>query len=215
MFTGIVKEIGVVEGIDSSGDTRRLSIISGLLSEISDVGDSISVNGVCLTVVGKEEKILEFDVMRETLASTTIGSLKKQERVNLEPALDISGNKFLGGHIVTGHIDEISVITRVTPHGADTKQIELRIDPANTNLVVEKGSVAIEGVSLTISSAKADRFTVDLIPYTMKETILGAKRPGDKVNIEFDIIGKYVAKNIAGRSSSSITANFLAEHGFL
>jgi len=215
MFTGIIREIGIIEGLDMRGAVRRLSVRAKLLTVKAKEGDSVAVNGACLTVVGNKDSVLKFDVMKETLNVTTIGLLKKGDRVNLEPALELGENKSISGHLVTGHIDGVSSITNIIPRGAGTRQMEVKIDTAKTNLIVGKGSVAIEGVSLTISGVRADRFTVELIPYTLNETTLGTKRAGDKVNIEFDIIGKYVAKNIAAKRSDPITDGFLAEHGFL
>jgi riboflavin synthase len=215
MFTGIVREIGIVESIDAKDALRRLCIQAKFISAGVKEGDSIAVNGTCLTIVENKNGALGFDVMKETLDVTTLGLLKSGDRVNIEPALELGQNRSLSGHLVTGHIDEVGAVTRVMPHGAGTKKMELGISEVNMNLVVQKGSVAIEGVSLTVSGIAGDRFTVDLIPYTLKETTLGMKKPGDKVNIEFDIIGKYVARNVSGKSSGSITTGFLTEHGFI
>lgn len=199
MFTGLVKELGIVRQISGLGKLYRLSIEAKDISNDAAIGDSVAVNGVCLTLTGKDKNTLSFDVMGETVRQSNISKLKHGDPVNLETALKI-GEK-LGGHFVTGHIDCVGRIKDIK-RGADDVSIGVVFPEEYNNLVVEKGSIALDGISLTIGSPSGEAagktcsnaVTVYIIPHTLKMTTLGSKRAGDEVNIEFDIIGKYLAK---------------------
>ncbi len=214
MFTGIVKEIGTIEDIKPKGSTLRLTIRASGLSKEADIGDSISVNGICFTVADKSRDILHFDIMGETLKTTTAGMIKKREKVHLEPALELSGGN-LSGHLVSGHIDEVGTIKKISRRGRDSIQVVVGASEKGLKLLVEKGSVAVNGVSLTVSGVGRDYFVIDLIPHTLKETTFGEKRIGDRLNIEFDVIGKYVQKNVSALKKKGLSAVFLKEHGFM
>jgi riboflavin synthase len=213
MFTGIIREIGTVKSVKSSA--RALRLVIGLKAVASglNTGDSIAVNGVCLTAVMSGRDKVEFDVMEETAKRSTIAMLKDGDMVNLERAVR-TGEAF-DGHFVQGHVDCVGKIIRAG-NDAGGYSIEVEVPKIFEALYVEKGSVAIDGVSLTVGRSAANIFSVHIIPHTLKETTLGLKKPGDKVNVEFDIIGKYIAKASApGRSSSNLTESFLKQNGFI
>ncbi|MFH1753153.1 MAG: riboflavin synthase [Candidatus Omnitrophota bacterium] len=213
MFTGIIREIGAVDMVSPKRHTTRLSIKADTLSKEANIGDSISVEGVCLTVSAKAKGILHFDVMAETLKGTALTLLKKRDPVNLEPALRL-GEGDLSGHLVSGHIDEIGAISRITK-GGQTAAFAIKINPKNNSLIVNKGSIAVNGISLTVSETGRDYFIINMIPHSLKETTMNLKRVGDKVNIEYDIMGKYVAKNAGLRKSAGVDEGLLKEHGFM
>lgn len=196
MFTGIVKELGRVRRISGLGNIYKLSIESRDISASAIIGDSLSVNGTCLTITGKNKNILEFDVMAETMRKTCLGRLRVDDAVNLEDALKAGGP--MGGHFVTGHIDCTGKVKHAKRIGTDVS-LEITFPGIYKNLVAEKGSIAIDGVSLTIGRAAEDSVTLYIIPHTLKETTLGSKNTGDEVNIEFDIIGKYIAAYCSNR----------------
>ena len=210
MFTGIVKEIGSVSKIERSKDLCRIDIRSGEVSKGVETGGSVAVNGACLTAVSKVKGVISFDVMTETIDRTTLAGLKKGDAVNLEPSLRVGDP--LDGHFVTGHVDHVGSIRDIKKNGDDIA-IEIGFDGSCKDRPVRKGSVAIDGVSLTVGGMREDGFTVFLIPHTMKVTTLGMKKAGDRVNIEFDIIGKYVSRSSPGRVSR-IDEAFLRENGF-
>ncbi|MDD5292099.1 MAG: riboflavin synthase [Candidatus Omnitrophica bacterium] len=188
MFTGIVKEIGVVTYFSRYQKAQNLMVRSKLVSLAVAIGDSVSVNGVCLTATKIKSDILVFDLLAETLKLTNLGLLKAGDRVNLEDSL--KANDKISGHFVTGHIDCMGAIRK---RGIINKNqfIEVAVPSKFMNLMAVKGSVTIDGVSLTIVDVFRDSFTVYLIPHTMSNTILGKKNTGKKVNIEFDILAKY------------------------
>lgn len=191
MFTGIIVETGEIISLKEKGAGVALSVSARDISEDAAIGDSIAVNGVCLTVVSVKGKKLSFDLSDETLNSTNIGRLKSGDKVNLEPALRPDGK--LGGHFVTGHIDGVGKIRSKTDMG-DSCKIIIEAPFKIASLLVEKGSVAVDGISLTVVDALAESFSVIIIPHTLTVTTLGFKNAGDTVNLEADIIGKYVAK---------------------
>ncbi|MCX5668362.1 MAG: riboflavin synthase [Candidatus Omnitrophica bacterium] len=188
MFTGIVKELGLVRRISGLGGVYKLSVEAKDIAGGLNIGGSVSVNGVCLTLTGKDKSFLDFDVMSETFRRTNISKLKIGESVNLEPALR-AGDP-LGGHFVTGHIDCVGRIREIR-RASDNYSIEVAFPWEYKKFVVEKGSIALDGISLTVGSVGDGKTIVHIIPHTLKVTALGSKRPGDEVNIEFDIIGKY------------------------
>ena len=195
MFTGIIEERGTVTAIARSSDALRLTVRGPLSVSDARHGDSISVSGVCLTVVDRAEDTFTADVMAQTLAMSTIGSLVEGSEVNLERAA-LVGDR-LGGHIVQGHIDGTATVLSVSP-GEAWSVLRFRLALENARLVVDKGSIAVSGVSLTVSSVgrddEGDWFEVSLIPETLTATTLGSLSPGDRVNIETDILARHVER---------------------
>lgn len=215
MFTGIVEELGVIKTVRRGADSAQLLIEAVRVIEGSRVGDSIMVNGVCLTAVHFGERNFTADVMAETLDKSNLGKLKTGDRVNLERALRLGDR--LGGHIVSGHIDGVGTIDRREKHDIATL-VGIRAPEAVMRYIIKKGSVAIDGISLTVVDFAADVFHVSLIPHTAHETTLGFKKTGDSVNLEGDIIGKYIERmmNFQGsKENPGLSMSFLAEHGFL
>ena len=206
MFTGIVEETGTVK--ETSRD--RLVFEAHKVLEGTKVGDSIAVNGVCLTVVGLENRGFIVNVMPETLRCTNLGRLHYSDRVNLERALVLGGR--LGGHLVLGHVDDIGEVMDVG--NEETARIMRVSAPAKLMpYIVDKGFIAVDGVSLTIVDLDDSSFVVSLVAYTMENTTLGRKRPGDIVNLEADVIAKYV-ENLKERKRQGLSLEFLREYGF-
>lgn len=183
--------MGEVASLIKKENSARLSLYAKTVAHDAVLGDSISVNGTCLTVVEVKGDGLSFDLSDETLRSTNIGRLKIKDRVNLEPALRLDAK--LGGHFVTGHIDGVGKIQSKTLTG-DVYKIVIGTEDRLADFLVEKGSVAVDGISLTVVEVFRDRFSVVIIPHTASLTTIGVKVPGDEVNIEVDILGKYVSK---------------------
>jgi len=220
MFTGIIEDIGRVKSIESSGDSAKIEIISSLDISAMAVGGSIAVDGACLTITSVVEGESSFmaDLSSETLAGTTLGrGLRAGSLVNLERPLTLS--KPLGGHLVTGHVDAVGVIKKRTLKGGRGGgafvDMEVELPERLSSQVVLKGSIAIDGISLTLTMARPGRIGVVLIPHTLKETTLLAKNPGGLVNLETDIIAKYVERSLASDKGNGVTEGFLMEHGFL
>lgn len=211
MFTGIVRELGSVGKVERASGVLRLYIKAKDLYKEAKIGCSIAVNGVCLTVTGKKNGLLSFDVMEETAGRSTLSALKEKETVNLEGALKVGDD--LGGHFVTGHVDCAGTISKIDRRNGNVG-IKVTIPEEFGSLIVDKGSVALDGISLTVGNIGPDSFSVHLIPHTMKATNLAARKEGDKVNVEFDILGKYVIKNRIQARESRVTERFLREHGF-
>jgi len=197
MFTGIIQERGTVQKIKRMSGITQLGIRSELISDSASVGDSIAINGVCLTVTSIDNRVMMFDVSGETMRSTNLGTLKQGESVNLEPALRPSDR--LGGHFVTGHIDGTGIIRKITPSGGKTK-IEITAPDEVMQYIVKKGSVAVDGISLTVVDVYRDSFTVVIIPHTGLVTTIEKRKVNETVNLETDIIGKYVAKFLSRTS---------------
>lgn len=191
MFTGIVEAQGIVAGFEGKDGSIRLRL--RLPPEIAGLapGQSLAVDGVCLTIVTADGETVEVDLSTETVRRTTLGGLRAGAPVNLERPLPAAGR--LGGHFVQGHVDGVGTVARVVPEG-DGRRMEIRLPPHLARFVVEKGSMAVDGVSLTVTEAGEQTFGVALIPYTLAATTLGQKRPGDPVNIEVDILAKYVER---------------------
>jgi len=197
VFTGIIEELGTVVGIDPLGDSARLSIRGATVTSDAGHGDSISVNGVCLTVVDNAGGVFTADVMGESLQRSTLGALRAGSPVNLERAATVATR--LGGHIVQGHVDGVgSVLSRVA--GDQWETVTFSLPKELAKYVVEKGSITVDGISLTVMAVTDDTFSVGLIPTTLKLTTLGAKSAGEPVNLEVDIMAKYVEKLLAARS---------------
>jgi riboflavin synthase len=194
VFTGIIEELGTVVAIDPLGDSARLSIRGATVTSDAAHGDSISVNGVCLTVVDNDGGVFTADVMGESLDRSTLGSLTAGSAVNLERAATMATR--LGGHIVQGHVDGVgAVLSREA--GDQWETVTFSLPPQLARYVVEKGSITVDGISLTVMAVTDDTFSVGLIPTTLKLTTLGAKGVGEQVNLEVDIMAKYVEKLLA------------------
>jgi riboflavin synthase len=194
MFTGIVQEMGTVAAFDGS----RLVVTAPETAADAAVGDSVSVSGTCLTVVEAEEGRLAFDVVPETLSRTALRHLEPGASLNLEPSLRVGDR--LGGHVVQGHVDAVGSVRSVTPEG-DSRRIWVDAPDTVLGYCIEKGSIAVDGVSLTVAALDDDGFEVALIPHTMAVTTLGRLEPGDEVNLEADVLGKVVERLVAGRLS--------------
>jgi len=197
MFTGIVEELGTVSAIEHGADSAVLRITGPLVVSDAAHGASIAVNGVCLTVTDHDDTQFAVDVMAETLSRSALGSLRPGDRVNLERAMPADGR--FGGHVVQGHVDGTATITRRTP-GDRWETVELTLPAGLAAYVVEKGSITVDGVSLTVMEAGDDTFAVGLIPTTLSLTTLGHKQIGDLVNLEVDVIAKYVERLLGERS---------------
>ncbi len=191
MFTGIVERMGTVVAHEPAGHGSRLVVAAGPLGERQRIGDSVAVSGVCLTVVERHGDKLTFDLSPETLQRTTLGELQPGDVVNLEQALRVGDP--LGGHFVLGHVDGVGVLERRHQEG-EYERVWFRVPPELALEMVRKGSVAVDGVSLTIVDLEQDRFSVALIPHTLAVTTLGSKPEGARVNIETDVLGKYVLR---------------------
>jgi riboflavin synthase len=189
MFTGLVEALGVVRQLSDEGAGRRLVLEEPALAGGLVLGESVAVNGVCLTVVGREGPSFAFEVGPETLCRTNLGALAAGDRVNLERSLRLSDR--LGGHLVQGHVDGTGTVDERLVHG-EWLTVWFRCPPALAAQMVGKGSVAVDGVSLTLVDVEAGRFSVALIPHTLAQTTLGFKGPGAVVNLETDLVGKYV-----------------------
>ena len=192
MFTGIVREVGEVAAFDGS----RLVLAAPETAAGVGVGDSVSVAGVCLTVVEVGEGRLGFDVVPETLARTALGRLEPGDRLNLEPSLRVGDQ--LGGHVVQGHVDAVGRVRSIAPEG-DSRRVWVDAPDAILGSCIEKGSIAVDGVSLTVAALDGDGFEVALIPHTLTVTTLGGLGPGDVVNLEGDVLGKVVERLVAAR----------------
>ena len=221
MFTGIIEGLGTISAIASSGPGKRLAIESVYQLDHTKIGDSISVSGACLTVVKLEGKRFEVYVSPETLAKTTFGNVRMGDRVNLERALRLSDR--IDGHLVSGHTDGLGTLQHREQVG-NAIQVTIGASAAITRYIIAKGSVAVDGISLTVNSSGDNEFAVSIIPHTAKITTIGIKRIGDPVNIETDMIGKYVERFLmrpaSGKSQemmekSGIDMDFLVKTGFI
>lgn len=209
MFTGIVEEVGTVADIRRSATNCTLSVDATNVMEDLHIGDSMAVNGICLTVVDFDRRRFTVDVMNETWRRTSLGVLRHGSGVNLERALPVNGR--FGGHIVTGHIDGTGSISSVRREG---NAVWYRIAARNEILegIVEKGSIAVDGISLTVAEVTERDFSVSIIPHTLAQTVLGEKRVGDVVNLENDVLGKYVRNMMTTRTG--LTQDLLSRCGF-
>lgn len=213
MFTGLILEMGEITSVKRRSGGAVLSLRADESASTAKLGDSISVNGVCLTVISKNNNMLSFDLSDETLQSTNLGSLKTGSSINLEPSLRPDSK--IGGHFVTGHVDAVGSI-RSKVNTGDMLKIEIEAPEKVTRFLVEKGSVAVDGISLTVVDVLSNSFTIVIIPHTAKLTTIGFKGVGDTVNLESDILGKYVAKFLnkdADKNTGFMKA--LMEGGFL
>ncbi|HHY30730.1 MAG TPA: riboflavin synthase [Syntrophaceticus sp.] len=212
MFTGLVEEKGIMRGIRKGPVSAALTIESGFCGEL-EIGESVAVNGVCLTVTAYNSRTFTADVMAETLDKTNLGLLTEGERVNLERALKVGAR--IGGHFVTGHVDAVGKIINIAQRGIAT-EIWIEIPSDLEPYLIPQGSIALDGASLTVAELQGSTMKVSLIPHTLEATTLGLKKAGDLLNIEADLLGKYVCflleKKEAGKGFS---VEFLAEHGFI
>lgn len=217
MFTGIIEEIGTVRRIERGAAGARLTIAAKTVLESTKLGDSIATNGVCLTVVSLTSDSFSADVMAESLRRSSLGALQTGSPVNLERAMPLNGR--FGGHIVSGHIDGTGTIASQKRED-NAVWVTVRTSASLLRYIVEKGSIAIDGVSLTVAAVDETSFAVSIIPHTGAQTMLLDKKPGETVNLECDVIGKYVEKLLAPytpdekAASSRITMEFLAQNGF-
>ncbi|WP_442598961.1 riboflavin synthase [Neobacillus sp. D3-1R] len=219
MFTGIIEEIGSILTIKQTGEAIVLTIEANKILKDAQLGDSISVNGVCLTVTSFTNNQFTVDVMPETVRATSLKTLKRGSKVNLERAM-AAGGRF-GGHFVSGHADGIGIIKSKKQY-ENAVYYEIGVESELLRYIIYKGSVAVDGTSLTVFGVSDDHFTISLIPHTLSETVIGLKGPGDMVNVECDMLGKYVDHFLANRLNteqtpkrkSSITEQFLEENGF-
>ena len=218
MFTGIILGQGKVVGKRSSGSGMIFSLESGFDLSDPEEGESIAVNGVCLTARNISLREFTVDVSPESLARTNLGKLSVGSKVNLERALRLSDR--LGGHMVSGHVDAVSTVLERKPLG-DFFRFTFEVPAGLTRYIIEKGSIAIDGTSLTVNSCNDKTFSIVVIPHTLEVTLLGSLQQGDTVNIEVDLIGKYVEKMLQAwedetqKSHGSINPEFLARHGFM
>lgn len=216
MFTGIIEELGTIKDIRTQGETMVLEIEADKVLSDAKEGDSIAVNGVCLTVTSLRDSRFTADVMPETFRKTTLHRLSRDSKVNLERAMAVTDR--FGGHIVQGHVDGTGVITSIEPL---QNAVVFTVRPEDADLfqyMLPQGSVTVDGISLTLIKADGETFAVSIIPHTLSETVLQYKKVGDSVNIECDILGKYV-KHLLGfqnesGTKSSISRSFLEQHGF-
>ncbi len=218
MFTGIIEEMGEIVSIQKASVSAILSIQASKVLEGTQIGDSIAVNGICLTVTTIRGQVFTADVMAETLRRSSLGKLTKGSKVNLERAMAADGR--FGGHIVSGHIDGTGVIASMKRE-ENAVWVEITTSYELLRYIVEKGSIAIDGISLTVAALTDSSFSVSLIPHTGQETTLLSKKPGDPVNLENDIVGKYVERFLTMPSEpdqstdkKGVDLEFLAEHGF-
>lgn len=196
MFTGIIEDLGTIASLDHSNKGALITIRTALPLARIGIGDSIAVNGACLTVIRKGRGTVAMEVSAETLRRTALGALKPRDRVNLERCLTL--DKLLGGHLVSGHVDGVGKIVSIKPEG-DSSLYTFEVAQPQARYLIEKGSVAIDGVSLTVFAVKGRRFSCALIPHTLKMTTLALKGPGDAVNIESDMLVKYVERIVGER----------------
>lgn len=224
MFTGIIETVGKIAGIERMGEAVRLSISAGKIAEDVQIGDSVAVNGVCLTVTSAHSPHVTFDAVYETMRKTTLGTLQIGDGVNLERSLPVNGR--LGGHIVQGHVDGSARIASLRPVG-NSWFVYIDAAPELMRYIVTKGSICVDGISLTVAEAADRTFSVSIIPHTWDHTTLHEKRAGDPVNIECDILGKYVEKMLGGyiagggeplptgRTDRGVTMDLLARSGYV
>jgi riboflavin synthase len=207
LFTGIVEEVGSIVSVGAG----QMRVGAELTLKDLQIGGSIAVNGVCVTVTERDERSFAVEVMPETLQRSNLGLLHAGDRVNLERPLKLNGE--IGGHLVQGHIDGTGRVVEVTQEGGQVR-MRFQVKPELMRYIVPKGFIAVDGTSLTVTEKEGDTFGVSIVGYTREHTILAERKPGDTVNIEVDIIGKYV-ESLNKTQNTNITAEFLREHGFM
>ncbi len=212
MFTGIIEEVGVLLKKEEGKNSGILTIGADVVLEGTKIGDSIAVNGVCLTVTEMGKDSFKADVMAETMRMSTLSKLKPKGLVNLERAMAADGR--FGGHLVAGHIDGVGEIVKIQEE-ENAIWYEIHAEPSIMQYIVRKGSIAVDGISLTVARENGSGFAVSVIPHSRKITNLSEKKVGDEVNLECDIVGKYLEKFMQKPEESKITKGFLAENGYL
>lgn len=214
MFTGIIQAVGRIESIESGAEDTRLAVGGADLIERLALGDSVAVNGVCLTVTARANGRFYADVSRETLIHTTLGELSSGTRVDLEPALTPATP--LGGHLVSGHVDGVGTVVTLQAAGR-SQALTVRLPSALARYVAKQGSICIDGVSLTVNAIEGRVVSITVVPHTLAHTVIGDYRAGTRVNVEVDLLARYLERLMtAGRDEDTgINAAFLAEHGFL
>lgn len=217
MFTGLIEATGQIAGLDTTGQVRQLRISSSLAKEGLQLGESIAVNGVCLTLTGQDSQSFSADISSESLRVTTLGQMKIGASVNLERALRLSDR--LGGHLVSGHVDAISCLREIHPEGR-ARRLEFDLPASMAPYVAAKGSIAIDGISLTVNQVKEKSFSVMIIPQSLAMTTFNQLRPGSPVNLESDLLARYVETLLNARGSQPekprvLSREFLAKNGFL
>lgn len=212
MFTGIVKAIGVLESLRPREGDLRVAIGSTAIDwSTYGIGESIAVNGACLTAATIHAGGFEADVSKETMRATTLGTLTRGSRVNLEPAIRL--DERLGGHLVSGHVDCVGTIVERRNEGRSTR-LAIELPGAYRRYVAAKGSVCVDGVSLTVNEVADSRFVVNIVPHTAEHTVAGEWREGSKVNIEVDLVARYLERLLASQGEGGLSRDFLQEHGY-
>lgn len=211
MFTGLIEEVGILKQKNQFGNGLRLTIQAGKISPELTIGESVNINGACQTVIQATKNSFTVETIEETLKKTTLGYLQTGERINLERSLQ--ANARLGGHFVLGHVDTRGEIFESIPLSA-SHELRIKIPEKFSKYIVRVGSIAVDGISLTLADVRENVFAVAIIPHTWKETNLSGKRVGDFVNLEFDILGKYVAKFLGIENESKLTEEWLKELGY-
>ena len=213
MFTGIIQSVGRIARLEPRGGDVRLSVDTGSL-DLSDVqlGDSIAVGGVCLTAVTLDAKGFAADVSNESLSLTTLGKLKPGDGVNLEKALRLADR--LGGHLVSGHVDGVGKVVSIVPDGR-SQRWTFEVPASIARYIAAKGSICIDGTSLTVNEVQGNRFGVNLIPHTVDHTTFAARRVGDGVNLEVDVVARYIERLLANGETPRLDESFLKQHGYI
>lgn len=211
MFTGIIEEVGTIKAMNETGEAIVMTIAAKeVLTDVHE-GDSIAVNGVCLTVTSYSDHEFVVDVMPETVRASSLQALKTNSKVNLERAMHANGR--FGGHFVSGHVDGIGTIVRKTAE-QNAIYYTIQVSKELRRYMIHKGSVTVDGTSLTIFGVDETSFTISIIPHTVEQTIIGSKEVGEIVNIECDLVGKYIEQFLENPRQGTITSGFLKEHGF-
>jgi riboflavin synthase len=213
MFTGIIQSVGRIARLEPRGGDVRLTVDTGSL-DLSDVqlGDSIAVGGVCLTAVTLDAKGFAADVSNESLSLTTLGKLKPGDGVNLEKALRLADR--LGGHLVSGHVDGVGKVVSIVPDGR-SQRWGFEVPPSIARYIAAKGSICIDGTSLTVNEVQGNRFGVNLIPHTVEHTTFASRRVGDGVNLEVDVVARYIERLLANGETPRLDESFLKQHGYI
>ncbi len=219
LFTGLIQDIGKIQRAERRDRGLELTIATGLDLSGVRIGDSIAVDGACLTVIQRTPPNFIAEVSKETLERTTLARAREGQPVNLEPALKMTDA--LGGHFVTGHVDGTGEVTGIVPEG-NSFRYRFRVPPSVARYLIAKGSIAVDGISLTVADCEGEEFSASLLPYTLQQTTLGKKKAGDPVNLEGDLLAKYVEKFLRpeegpgkGKSNSRLSLSFLEEQGFI
>ncbi|MDO8684283.1 MAG: riboflavin synthase [Armatimonadota bacterium] len=215
LFTGLIELVGTVRSLRRAGSSARITVDLGAVASELKLGESVAINGVCLTVISAGGTEASFDMVAETLERSSLSRLSPGDRVNIERALR-PGDR-LGGHFVQGHVDALGKISRINRNSGGV-EIEITAPPEAMELIVEKGSIAVDGISLTVANRDKDKFAVAVIPHTLENTNLGSARPGTEVNLETDILGKYVRGFMKGhpqQEGDGVTENMLRDAGYI